>query len=91
MQDLCDTVHVVRVVRVKVFLKAQGSFLIKSASPASCDLVWGLWLLVAYTGVPRWRDRFTQYGIKVSYWGSGNPQNRDPRQKSPPETEKSVG
>ena len=22
-------------------------------------------------GVPRWRDRFPQYGIKVSYWGSG--------------------
>ena len=22
-------------------------------------------------GVPRWRDRFLQYGIKVSYWGSG--------------------
>ena len=21
-------------------------------------------------GVPRWRDRFPQYGIKVSYWGS---------------------
>ena len=23
-------------------------------------------------GVPRWRDRFAQYGIKVSFWGSGN-------------------
>ena len=22
-------------------------------------------------GVPRWRDRFVQYGIKVSFWGSG--------------------
>ena len=22
-------------------------------------------------GVPRWRDRFGQYGIKVSLWGSG--------------------
>ena len=22
-------------------------------------------------GWPRWRDRFPQYGIKVSYWGSG--------------------
>ena len=21
--------------------------------------------------MPRWRDRFPQYGIKVSYWGSG--------------------
>ena len=21
-------------------------------------------------GMPRWRDRFPQYGIKVSYWGS---------------------
>ena len=20
-------------------------------------------------GVPRWRDRFVQYGIKVSFWG----------------------
>jgi hypothetical protein len=22
-------------------------------------------------GVPRWCDRFGQYGIKVSFWGSG--------------------
>ena len=22
-------------------------------------------------GVPRWRDRFVEYGIKVSFWGSG--------------------
>ena len=21
-------------------------------------------------GLPRWRDRFSQYGIKVSFWGS---------------------
>ena len=21
--------------------------------------------------MPRWRDRFVQYGIKVSFWGSG--------------------
>ena len=25
----------------------------------------------ALRGVPRWRDMFPQYGIKVSYWGSG--------------------
>ena len=23
--------------------------------------------------VPRWDDRFVQYGIKVSFWGSGYP------------------
>ena len=22
--------------------------------------------------MPRWRDRFGQYGIKVSFWGSGD-------------------
>ena len=22
-------------------------------------------------GLPRWCDRFSQYGIKVSFWGSG--------------------
>ena len=26
---------------------------------------------VTLRGWPRWRDRFPQYGIKVSYWGSG--------------------
>ena len=25
----------------------------------------------AVRGVPRWRGRFVQYGIKVSFWGSG--------------------
>ena len=29
-------------------------------------------VLFIIRGVPRWRDRFPQYGIKVSYWGSGS-------------------
>jgi hypothetical protein len=39
-------------------------------------------------GLPRWCDRFGQYGIKVEgeLLGLWDPQNRDPRRKSPPET-----
>ena len=28
-------------------------------------------LLLTLKGLPRWCDRFSQYGIKVSFWGSG--------------------
>ena len=31
----------------------------------------GARLTLKIRGVPRWCDRFTQYGIKVSFWGSG--------------------
>ena len=34
------------------------------------------WLLVSLKGVPRWRDRFVQYGIKVSFWGSETLKNK---------------
>jgi hypothetical protein len=27
--------------------------------------------LLTVKGVPRWDDRLGQYGIKVSFWGSG--------------------
>ena len=36
-------------------------------------------------GRPTWDDRFSQYGIKVSFLGLWDPQNRDLRRKLPPE------
>ena len=38
-----------------------GSSTARALSPVPCDI----------KGVPRWCDRFGQYGIKVSFWASG--------------------
>ena len=43
-----------------------------SKGRSSFFLAWDLFSLdKSIRGVPRWRDRFVQYGIKVSFWGSG--------------------
>ena len=46
---------------------------------------------VELRGLPTWDNRFGQYGIKVSFWGSGTLKIVIYVEKLPPETKFSVG